>query len=137
MSRASSQMSVTRVKNCQERSIQTGKTFVSGRRCVSIWAVRLVLKALVHGYRLFLRPMLHWASGGQGSCRFEPSCSAYFLEAVDKHGSGKGAWLGIKRILRCHPWGRCGYDPVPLPRGSHQELENSSQGDTPNKHHGS
>ncbi len=75
--------------------------------------MKLILKSLVYGYRLFLRPVLHWASNGQGTCRFEPSCSAYFLEAVDTHGSFRGAWMGIKRILRCHPWGRCGYDPVP------------------------
>ena len=69
-------------------------------------------------------------SGGKGSCRYDPSCSAYFLEALDKHGSGKGAWIGIKRILRCHPWGGYGYDPVPLPRGSEQESNASTNSDS-------
>lgn len=90
--------------------------------------VKFLLKSLVHGYRLFIRPFLHWASGGKGTCRFEPSCSAYFLEAVDKHGSRKGAWIGIKRILRCHPWGGFGYDPVPPTGGSAQESTSPKNG---------
>ncbi|MDE6484693.1 MAG: membrane protein insertion efficiency factor YidD [Duncaniella sp.] len=47
------------------------------------------------------------------SCRFTPTCSTYMLEAVMKHGILRGTWLGIKRIMRCHPWGGSGYDPVP------------------------
>src|SRR5205085_3653496 len=45
--------------------------------------------------------------------RFEPSCSHYFLEAVETHGIISGGWLGLKRLARCHPWGVCGHDPVP------------------------
>ena len=47
------------------------------------------------------------------SCRYTPSCSAYAVEALKKHGAMKGSWLAIKRIARCHPWGGSGYDPVP------------------------
>jgi hypothetical protein len=47
------------------------------------------------------------------SCRFTPSCSAYGLEAIRRHGALKGGRLTIGRILRCHPWGGSGYDPVP------------------------
>ena len=47
------------------------------------------------------------------SCRFQPSCSQYMLEAIEIHGVIKGLWLGSKRLLRCHPWGGSGYDPVP------------------------
>ena len=47
------------------------------------------------------------------SCRFEPTCSAYMIQALEKHGLFYGLFLGIKRILSCHPWGRQGYDPVP------------------------
>ncbi|MCK9626076.1 MAG: membrane protein insertion efficiency factor YidD [Bacteroidales bacterium] len=47
------------------------------------------------------------------ACRFTPTCSAYALEAIKKHGIIKGGYLAAKRILRCHPWGGSGYDPVP------------------------
>ncbi|OYU34025.1 membrane protein insertion efficiency factor YidD [Novosphingobium sp. PASSN1] len=47
------------------------------------------------------------------SCRFSPSCSHYAIEALGKHGAIKGGWLTVKRLLRCHPWGGHGYDPVP------------------------
>lgn len=47
------------------------------------------------------------------SCRFTPTCSQYALEALRKHGLFKGSWLTVRRILRCHPWGDSGYDPVP------------------------
>jgi len=47
------------------------------------------------------------------TCRYEPSCSSYTKEALQKHGVLKGSWLGIKRIFSCNPWGGSGYDPVP------------------------
>ncbi len=58
-------------------------------------------------YRIFLSPWL-----GHG-CRFQPTCSAYALEALEVHGGLKGSWLAAYRIARCHPWGGTGYDPVP------------------------
>ena len=48
------------------------------------------------------------------SCRFQPTCSNYAIEAIDRFGSIKGSYLTIKRILRCNPFGKCGYDPVPI-----------------------
>ncbi|TGY04035.1 membrane protein insertion efficiency factor YidD [uncultured Muribaculum sp.] len=47
------------------------------------------------------------------SCRYSPTCSQYAVEALRKHGPIKGLWLAVRRILRCHPWGGSGYDPVP------------------------
>ncbi|WP_298302053.1 membrane protein insertion efficiency factor YidD [Flavobacterium sp.] len=54
------------------------------------------------------------------TCRFEPTCSSYFLEALKVHGLIKGFYLGIKRILSCHPWGKTGYDPVPEKKCTHK-----------------
>ncbi|MEH6715050.1 membrane protein insertion efficiency factor YidD [Parasphingorhabdus flavimaris] len=47
------------------------------------------------------------------TCRYQPTCSSYAIEAIEKHGAIRGGWLGAKRLLRCHPWGSSGYDPVP------------------------
>jgi uncharacterized protein len=47
------------------------------------------------------------------SCRFQPTCSAYMIQAIEKHGVFAGGFLGLKRIARCHPWGGHGHDPVP------------------------
>lgn len=46
-------------------------------------------------------------------CRFDPSCSTYALEALERHGVARGSWLTIRRLTRCHPWGGTGFDPVP------------------------
>ncbi len=74
----------------------------------------LPLKGLVYGYRLLISPML------APSCRFEPSCSAYALEALAAHGALTGTWLTVKRLARCQPWGSSGYDPVPEHRHEHR-----------------
>lgn len=62
---------------------------------------------LIKAYRFWLSPFL----GNQ--CRFYPSCSKYALEAIEAHGSLRGMWLTVARILRCHPWHEGGVDPVP------------------------
>ncbi|MCG9911887.1 MAG: membrane protein insertion efficiency factor YidD [Flavobacteriales bacterium] len=62
---------------------------------------------LIQIYRYAISPFF------PSSCRFTPTCSAYGLEAFKKHGPIKGFWLTAKRISRCHPWGKSGYDPVP------------------------
>lgn len=69
--------------------------------------VRTALMALVRFYRAAISP---WTPA---ACRYDPTCSAYMLEALEKHGALRGGWMGTRRIMRCHPWGGSGYDPVP------------------------
>lgn len=69
--------------------------------------IKALLIAPIRFYRYFLSPWLGW------SCRFTPTCSVYTIEAIETHGALKGSWLGMKRIGRCHPWCKGGYDPVP------------------------
>jgi putative membrane protein insertion efficiency factor len=66
------------------------------------------LIVLVRGYRLLLSPWLGSA------CRFEPTCSAYALQALEQHGAVGGTYLSAARVLRCHPWCAGGHDPVPV-----------------------
>ena len=61
----------------------------------------------VRAYRLIISPWLG------PNCRYQPTCSAYALEALEKHGALRGGWLALRRIVRCHPGGGSGYDPVP------------------------
>jgi uncharacterized protein len=65
------------------------------------------LRFAIQVYRYALSPVL------PKSCRFEPTCSAYALEALHRHGVLRGGWLAATRIARCHPWGDTGFDPVP------------------------
>ncbi len=66
-----------------------------------------ILTLPIKGYRLIFSP---WVGR---SCRFDPTCSAYALIALERHGALKGSWLTVRRILRCHPWGAHGVDDVP------------------------
>ena len=72
--------------------------------------MKKLLQLPIHVYRWFLSPLL-----GQ-NCRYHPSCSAYALEALEVHGAGRGGWLAVRRVCRCHPWHEGGYDPVPESR---------------------
>lgn len=69
--------------------------------------MRFVLKFLIRVYQIALSPLLG------PNCRYYPTCSQYAIEAIESHGSLRGAWLTIKRISRCHPWHEGGFDPVP------------------------
>lgn len=82
-------------------------------------AARLFV-ALIRFYRAFISPLLG------PRCRFEPSCSAYGLEAITVHGALKGLWLTVRRIGRCHPFHPGGYDPVPPPAARSHDQEQGS-----------
>lgn len=69
--------------------------------------IRNIFILPIRFYQLCISPML------PASCRFVPTCSQYAIEAIMKHGIFRGTYLAIRRILRCHPWGGSGYDPVP------------------------
>lgn len=69
--------------------------------------IKTLLIGLVKGYRLLLSPWLGSA------CRFEPTCSAYSLQALQTHGAAAGSYLTLARLARCHPWCAGGHDPVP------------------------
>ncbi|HEX6575912.1 MAG TPA: membrane protein insertion efficiency factor YidD [Gemmatimonadaceae bacterium] len=70
-------------------------------------AVKSVLVLFIRGYQLWISPLF------PAACRYYPTCSAYAIEAIQKHGAASGSWLAIRRIARCHPFRPGGYDPVP------------------------
>jgi putative membrane protein insertion efficiency factor len=69
--------------------------------------MRQALILPIRGYQRLISPLL------PPCCRFIPSCSSYAIEALERHGAGRGSWLAVKRICRCHPLNAGGYDPVP------------------------
>lgn len=69
--------------------------------------MKSVVLILLRAYKRFISPLL------PSSCIYQPTCSEYMMQAVQRYGVIKGVWLGIKRIARCHPFAQGGYDPVP------------------------
>lgn len=84
--------------------------------------MKFLLIGLLKAYRFAISPLYG------DVCRYYPTCSAYALEAVQVHGSIRGSWLAVRRILRCHPWARGGIDPVPPHPRAEKQSEESSQG---------
>ena len=76
--------------------------------------IKRILLAFLGFYRSWLSPAIHTVSPW-GGCRYRPTCSEYAIEAVTLHGVVYGGWLALRRLLRCHPFARSGFDPVPLP----------------------
>lgn len=75
--------------------------------------VQHILLLAIRTYRWTVSPTQTLLFGPTGGCRFTPTCSQYAMEAIRAHGARVGGGLAVKRICRCHPWKRCGYDPVP------------------------
>jgi len=69
--------------------------------------MKILLIWLIRGYRMFISPLF------PPSCRYQPTCSQYAIQAIERFGPWRGSWMGICRILRCHPFHPGGYDPVP------------------------
>ncbi|PYI92897.1 MAG: membrane protein insertion efficiency factor YidD [Verrucomicrobia bacterium] len=76
--------------------------------------MRALVRIFIRTYQVVVSPALSFLGGPHSGCRFAPTCSEYFLQAVEVHGLLRGGFLGAKRLLRCHPWGGSGFDPVPL-----------------------
>lgn len=74
-----------------------------------------LLSLPIRAYRMIFSPWVGF------NCRYQPTCSAYALEALQQHGAFKGGWLAARRIARCNPWGACGYDPVPGDETNHND----------------
>jgi len=75
--------------------------------------MRAFVRIFIRSYQVAVSPVLAFLGGPHSGCRFAPTCSEYFLQAIEAHGLLRGGFLGIKRLLRCHPWGGSGFDPVP------------------------
>jgi putative membrane protein insertion efficiency factor len=83
--------------------------------------IRACMLALVRFYRRFFSPLL------PAACRFEPTCSQYALDAIEMYGALKGGWLTLRRLLRCQPFSRGGFDPVPVPKTCPAEHDDVSR----------
>ena len=82
------------------------------------FAARAGMRA-IRGYQVVM-------AGTTSRCRFAPTCSEYTREAIEVHGFGRGTWMGIRRVGRCHPWHPGGFDPVPAPRTTHTDTESNT-----------
>jgi len=76
--------------------------------------MKRILLAILAFYGYWLSPAMH-ALSPFGGCRYRPTCSQYAAEAIAMHGAARGGWMALKRLARCHPFARSGFDPVPMP----------------------
>jgi putative membrane protein insertion efficiency factor len=88
--------------------------------------MKWIVVKLLRGYQLVVSPVLRTLLPAASGCRFEPSCSAYAIEAVQMHGAARGLLLAARRLARCHPWGSYGFDPVPAVCGCELRITNKN-----------
>ena len=86
---------------------------ISQRKSGGLPTATTILIFAIRVYRLTIAPAQTLLLGPTGGCRFTPTCSQYAMDAIRERGALAGGWMGLKRICRCHPWGRCGHDPAP------------------------
>jgi putative membrane protein insertion efficiency factor len=84
------------------------------------------ISAVLGAYKFAISPVLHAVSGTAGACRFQPTCSEYAAIAISEHGIVRGGWMALRRLSRCHPFHRGGFDPVPLKPSSYAHPPHSS-----------
>ena len=89
-----------------------------------------VVRFLIRAYQYTVSPVFSFLAGPGSGCRFTPTCSQYFLEAVETFGVVRGTWMGLKRLARCHPWGGQGFDPVPRRQRASSSFVNSRRRNT-------
>jgi putative membrane protein insertion efficiency factor len=114
-------MVIENANRFREKRQRTGAVQDASRsREPSVTAVRessgvfaAILVALVRLYQSLLSPAMRFLLGTSGACRYTPTCSCYAIEAFKRHGAFRGLRLTTRRLLRCHPWGSAGHDPVP------------------------
>src|ERR1035438_6456673 len=101
---------------CQTGAAAFGRKphpLISQKKSGGLPTAAMILIFAIRTYRWTISPAQVFLFGPTGGCRFTPTCSEYAMEAVREHGAMAGGWLAVKRICRCHPWSRCGHDPVP------------------------
>ena len=86
---------------------------ISQKKSGGLPTAATILIFAIRVYRLTIAPAQTLLFGPTGGCRFTPTCSQYAMDAIRERGALAGGWMGLKRICRCHPWGRCGHDPAP------------------------
>jgi putative membrane protein insertion efficiency factor len=108
-------------KKCQMTNDEwnSGAWFATRHSSFVIRALTLAIRA----YQLTLSPLQTFLFGPTGGCRFTPTCSQYAMDAIRAQGAMAGGWLAAKRICHCHPWGRCGHDPVPKAEVRSEKVE--------------
>ncbi len=123
-------MNHPRIPPISAKSVFNSRPFAQFVEKLLIFAIQL--------YRWTLSPAQTFLFGPASGCRFTPTCSVYAVEALQNHGAAAGSWLTVKRLCRCHPWGGCGYDPVP-PANFESQISNfkSPISNLELSHHGS